>query len=147
MGDIDVFRIVEGCRNLERKMNMALTYSGLKIAQYRALIIIEESEEATVSLLARRLGITRATASVMVNELTAAGVVEAKSNPVDRRSFYVRLTHGGIDRMRIAKLHVSLVQKKLFEALGPEAINGLISFLETVESGGSKGGGGGPDVG
>ncbi|MDH4134712.1 MAG: MarR family transcriptional regulator [Gammaproteobacteria bacterium] len=113
MEQLDVMALIRLGQNLERNVNVALMYSGLRIPQFRLLDAVAERGQATVTELSEALHITRATASVMVNELIRSGSVAVLENEADRRSFHVRLTEDGLYRLQSARSDLAVLTDKL----------------------------------
>ena len=77
-------------------MTVALMYSGLRIPQFRLLDLLAQAGRATVTEMSEKLHVTRATASVMINELIKAGLVTMAENIADRRSFHIYIAEPGL---------------------------------------------------
>jgi len=67
----------------------------LTLAQVRALGVIADSAECTMSILARRLGVSLSTATGLVDRLIKHRLVERAPDPEDRRLVHVRLAPKG----------------------------------------------------
>lgn len=67
----------------------------LTFAQARAVIILAARKELTVSQLAKLLGVGKATASILVQQLVERGLVTRTEDPNDRRQTVVRLSAQG----------------------------------------------------
>jgi DNA-binding MarR family transcriptional regulator len=132
MEQLDIVGLLKAAQVLERNMTVALMYSGLRIPQFRLLDALAELGQATVTEMSDRLQVTRATASVMVNELLANGVLEAVEHPADRRSFHVRLTDAGWQRLGVARSDVAVFGDRLSQRYSAEAIQVLNAFAATV---------------
>jgi len=134
METLHIIQLLEATQLFEKKLNMALMYSGLRIPQYRAMLFLEVSGNITVSDLSRYLNVTRATMSILANELLKADIIEHKSNPKDKRSFYIRLTESGQRRLSLARKEVELVQEKISAGLPIETINALNQIVNSIIS-------------
>lgn len=120
-----VIELLETIQVFEQKLNLALMYSGLRLPQYRAMMFLEKAGRITVSDLGRQQGISRATASVLVASLTKAGIVESVANRADKRSFYIKLTESGLNRLQLAKNEVALVEERLARQIPQETLQAL----------------------
>lgn len=109
-------------------------YSGLRIPQFRAMLFLEKSGKITVSDLSRYLNVTRATMSVLANDLLKANIVESIKNPKDKRSFYMKLTDSGSRRLSLAKREVGLVEQRISEEFPPDTINTLNKIVTSIIS-------------
>ena len=135
MQTLDVIALIKALQTLERNANVALMYSGLRIPQFRLLDALDSLGKATVSELSERLRITRATTSVMVNDLIRTGSAAVIENPTDRRSFYVSLTDHGVGRLQVARTDLEVMIGKLSQRY-PQAMCRMLN--EFAQSTGSK---------
>lgn len=134
MESLHIIQLLEATQIFEKKLNLALMYSGLRIPQFRAMLFLEKSGKITVSDLSRYLNVTRATMSVLVNDLLKADIVESIKNPKDKRSFYMRLTDSGLRRLSLAKREVALVEEKISNEFTPETISTLNQIVTSIIS-------------
>jgi len=130
---LNVLDLLEGVQVIERKIFLAIMYSGLRMPQFRAMHFLEKSGRTTVSALSRKLNVTRATASVLVNELLKAGLIATVENKSDRRSFYLELTESGNKRLNSAREEISVVQTNISRDLSKETIRVMNDFSETIK--------------
>lgn len=134
METLHVIQLLEATQIFEKKLNMALMYSGLRIPQFRAMLFLEKSGKITVSDLSRYLNVTRATMSVLANDLLKADIVENIKNPNDKRSFYMKLTESGVRRLSLAKREVGLVQERISKEFPSETISTLNKIVTSIIS-------------
>lgn len=121
---------------LERNVAVTLMYSGLRPAQFRLLELLSTGGELTVTEVSERLHITRATASVQINDLIRAGIVMVADNERDRRSFHIHLTELGMNKLKVARSDLGVMQDKLSQHYSQQTINTLNSFAShTLKSG------------
>ncbi|MEJ2346205.1 MAG: MarR family transcriptional regulator [Gammaproteobacteria bacterium] len=128
MEEFDLVELIKAVQKLEKRVSVALMYSGLRIPQFRFLDRLERAGRATVSEMSQALGITRATASVMTNELIAAHNVATVENEHDRRSFHIMLTDNGMHKLTVARSDVGVLQQKLTAELSDEVRMALGAF-------------------
>jgi len=128
MEHLDVVGLLRAAQAMERNMSVALMYSGLRIPQFRLLGVLAEAGQATVTEVSDKLHITRATASVMVNELIRSGVLAVVENPNDRRSFHVRITEAGMQKLSVARSDVAVFVDKVSRRYSTAAISVLNEF-------------------
>jgi DNA-binding MarR family transcriptional regulator len=129
---LDVVGLLQAAQVLERNMSVALMYSGLRVPQYRLLSAVARTEQSTVTELSEALRVTRATGSLMVNELMRAGILTAIENPTDRRSFHVRLTELGRNKLDVARSDVGVLCGALSRRYSPAVIRALNAFSATA---------------
>ena len=134
METLRVIELLEATQTFEKKLNLALMYSGLRLPQFRTMLFLERSGKITVSDLSRYLNVTRATMSVLVNHLLKARIVDSIGNPRDRRSFYIKLTESGLSRLALAKSEVALVENKISQDFSPETIAALNKIATSLIS-------------
>lgn len=129
---LDVIGLLKAAQTLERNVSVALMYAGLRVPQFRMLDALAGMDRATVTEMSARLHITRATASVMVNELVRAGIVAMVGNPADRRSFHIRLTELGRDKLHVARSDVGVLINELSRQYPEEMVRVLNGFSRMV---------------
>ena len=132
MSQLNVLELLDATQQFEQKLNLALTYSGLRLPQFRAMLFLEKSGKITVSDLSRHLNVTRATVSVLINELLKADIVESIENNKDKRSFYVKLTESGLQRLLVARKSIAIVEENISKEFSDEQIAALNDFSGTV---------------
>jgi DNA-binding MarR family transcriptional regulator len=128
MQHLDVVGLLKAAQTLERNVSVALMYAGLRLPQFRLLDALAEMDQATVSEMSERLRITRASASVLFNELLRAGAVAVVENPSDRRSFYIRLTELGSDKLHVARSDLGVLMSKLSQRYPQDMVRMLNEF-------------------
>ena len=132
MGKINVLELLDAVMAFEQKLNLALMYSALRLPQYRVMVFLEIAGKVTVTDLSKHLNVTRATMSVLVNQLLKADIVESVENISDKRSFYVRLTESGLKRLNVARKDLSLVEESISEEFTEEQINLFNDFSSMI---------------
>ena len=86
------FLIADSSRMLRRVFNERLTPLGLTQAQWRALVHLSLNEGLNQVSLAERLEVQPMTAARLIDKLAAAGFVERRPDPNDRRAQRLFLT-------------------------------------------------------
>ena len=132
MEKLNVIELLEATQTFEKKLNLALMYSGLRLPQFRVMLFLEKSGKITVSDLSRHLSVTRATMSVLINHLLKMQVIESIDNSKDKRSYYVTLTESGLNRLKLAKTEVGLVQDKISEHFSEDIIAALNDIASSI---------------
>ena len=132
MEQLDALVFLQAAQTLERNVSVALMYAGLRVPQFRLLDALAGMGRATVTEMSARLRITRATASVMINEMLEVGIVEMIENPADRRSFHIRLTELGRDKLSVARSDVGVLINELSRQYPQEMIRLLNGFARMV---------------
>ncbi|HEX9628161.1 MAG TPA: MarR family transcriptional regulator [Acidiferrobacterales bacterium] len=129
---LDVVGLLKAAQILERNVNVSLMYAGLRIPQFRLLDALAGAGQATVTEMSERLRITRATASVMINEMIRAGIVAVVENPADRRSFHIRLTELGANKLHVARSDVGVLRSKISTRYDEGTIRTLNEFARSM---------------
>jgi DNA-binding MarR family transcriptional regulator len=128
MAALDVFGVLQALQQLERRVGVALMYSGLRIPQFRLLDRLDVLGHATVTEMSRELDITRATVSVMINEMLRGGILVVDEHPEDRRSFHVHLSEVGRNKLNVARSDLRVLSDKLGQRYPLEVIEALNRF-------------------
>lgn len=128
MAKLKVLELLDAVLAFEQKVNLALMYSALRLPQYRVMVFLEKAGKITVTDLSKQLNVTRATMSVLVNELLKAEIVESLKNTTDKRSFYVRLTASGQNRLAVARKDLGFVEDSISENFTDEIITAINEF-------------------
>ena len=134
MEQLDLVGLLRAMQKLERNMSVSLMYSGLRIPQFRLLDLLADRGQATVTEMSQLLHITRASASVLINELIRSGIVAVVENESDRRSFHIRLTDLGRNKLHVARNDTAVLREKMSQRFAPEAIALLNEFARTMDA-------------
>jgi DNA-binding MarR family transcriptional regulator len=132
MERLDLIGLITALQQLERNSTVALMYSGLRIPQFRLLVMLERCGDATVTEVSRRLHITRASASVLVNELIRSAIVVVEENPADRRSFHIQLSDLGRKKLQVARSDLAVLQGELTRNLPAGMVASLNEFANQL---------------
>lgn len=132
MNRLNTLALLDTVAKLERKLTLALLYAGLRLPQYRAMVFLQNAGKITVGDLSRHLNVSRATTSVLISELTRAGIVNTVSNRSDKRSFYISLTETGLKRLEFAKAEIRLVEEKISRKMDARVVEMLNQFSSYI---------------
>ena len=132
MADLQIFELLEAAQKIEKKLNLGLIYSRLRLPQFRILMILEKSGKMTVTDLSRCLNVTRATMSVLVNQLIESQLVETVEHKKDKRSFYLQLNNKGNERLDLAKRELDMVMERLDLNLDQDTTDKLNQFAWSI---------------
>jgi len=125
---LDVFGVLQALQQLERDVSVSLMYAGLRIPQFRLLDRLHGMGSATVTELSRALSISRATVSVLVNEMIASGILVVEDHPEDRRSFHIHLSELGRNKLSVARSDLAVLSDKLSKRYPEEVVSVLNQF-------------------
>ena len=132
MEELRILDLIETIQILERKLTMSLVDSGLRMPQYRVLTILKESGSSTVSDLSKKLRVTRAAASLLINEMIKNGYIMTAENEIDRRSFHISLSETGIEKLDVAQKNLFAAENKLSKEFSEEIIRSLNHFSSFI---------------
>lgn len=108
-----------------------LLSKGISSAQLIILTNLEVDPKITLKKLASKIGVTPATASVMVDRLVRAGQIKRIEDPFDRRKINIVLTSSGKQKLRRFRKEIeSFWFRMLTESLSPKE---QITFLEIMK--------------
>ena len=124
--------LLKAAQILERNVTVALIYAGLRVPQYRMLQAIAESDQITVTDISKKLNISRATASVMVNDLIRMQVIATVESQTDRRSFHIRLTERGQNKLLVARKDLNALTQGLTNRIPQDLVTALNEFVRIV---------------
>ncbi|MFG2321456.1 MarR family winged helix-turn-helix transcriptional regulator [Streptomyces sp. NPDC048568] len=94
------------------------------------LFAVLDDKGATVSELARRMGVTRQTAHQAVHGLITAGLLDQVADPDSLRQRLIRRTEEGERVHRQAGLVLERLEEQLAERIGGEVVDALRTALE-----------------
>jgi len=107
--------------------------TALSIPQFRVLAYLGRSPGASLSAVARTVGVTDPTASLMVNRLVKRGLVTRAGDPAERRRVMLALTNRGAARLERARSHARARVSKRLEALDRTELSLLERGLTMLE--------------
>ena len=107
--------------------------AGVTLAQMKTLFVLEFKQSATLSEVARTLGVSMPAASEVVDRLVRAGLVRRVQSESDRRRVVLTLRSGG--RRVLGRLARSRREKfeKLAKVVGTSGTRRMVAALETLE--------------
>jgi DNA-binding MarR family transcriptional regulator len=93
--------------------------------------VVERHGQITAGDLAAEVGLTTGAVTAMVDRLVAAGLLERKGDPSDRRKVLIQLTAGAKTLADEIYGEMARTTSPYFDALADRDILTLIAFLET----------------
>ncbi len=100
--------------------------ASLSVPQFRVLAFLRRHPESSLSEVAEHLGVTRATASTMVDRLVQRGLVDRSADPEERRHVRLQLTQTGSEDLERMRQATRQKIAKLLSDLSPEEL-GFVS--------------------
>lgn len=117
----------------ERSLNNRLT-EGLSIAELHTICAVGLHETNPMKVIAKRLGVTLATLTVMINKLEKRDYVKRERNSSDRRQVLVALTSKGRKAVRAHDaFHKKMVERAL-EDLSPEEEGVFVKAIKKIKA-------------
>src|SRR5262249_39746644 len=115
-----------------RSFAAALVPTGLEPRQFAAMNYVALSEGESQKSLAAAVGIPASRMVAIVDSLEAAGLVERRVDPQDRRHKALFLTAAGKKSLQTARRAVVDNERKLFASLGADQRDQLLALLHEV---------------
>jgi DNA-binding MarR family transcriptional regulator len=127
---LGLFRVYQ---KMQRQVQRILEGAGLTAAQFDVLANLGMSEGITQQELAGRLLVTKGNVCGLLDRMEAAGLVERRPDPTDRRANRLHLTRQGRAALRKAfPAHLGLVGQCM-GALSSAEQSSLASLLARIE--------------
>ena len=111
--------------------------AGMPLSWYDVLLEINAApdRQLTMSEVAARATLSRTRISRVVDELVAAGLVERRSHPTDKRSAYAAITRSGRDQLRkAAPIYLASIERAFSSHLSPAEATTIADALWRVHT-------------
>ncbi|MGY1810887.1 MarR family winged helix-turn-helix transcriptional regulator [Blastococcus sp. SYSU D00669] len=122
-----------------RATNAALADVGLRVRQYSVLVLADDAPDGISQRdLAEVLGLDPSQVVALVDELAAAGLVERRPSPTDRRQRLVAATAQGVRLRRRAEQRAAAGLQGQLGGLSPaeqETLRGLLKRVVSTDTG------------
>jgi DNA-binding MarR family transcriptional regulator len=119
---------------LERSMSDGLASHGMTLAQYDVLMTLCHGNGITQQELAERLLVTKANVVGLIDRVSAAGWVERRPDPEDRRVNRLYLTSAGRKLASEAQPGQYALVKKIFGRLTDAELQQMHALLGRIDS-------------
>lgn len=126
-------QLVRTFTRVERKLDHAAERHGLSLAQFDVLVTLGRDEGITQQQLAERLLVTKGNVCGLIDRMTAAGWVERRPDPEDRRANRLFLTARGRELLAETMPDNEAAVKEMMTALQPGELRSLYVLLERLE--------------
>jgi DNA-binding MarR family transcriptional regulator len=134
-------RLVEAYSRLEQWLGSAMeSEAGLPHVWFEVLIRLarSEKEQLMMSSLADQISLTTSGVTRLVDRMQAAGYVERRPCPTDRRVSYAAITAAGSEALdRVAVVHARNL-RKAFAGFTPQDLAALDAVLDRVRDAASR---------
>jgi len=117
---------------LTHGLNKRLASSGINVAQFGAMAVIEQKDAPTMGNLTDELGTTMGAVTSLIDRLVYAGYVERQRNETDRRVVRVTLTPEG---QKVLTHHLTWGSEKIirfFKTVSPDELKTFIEVFERL---------------
>lgn len=128
-----VGRLLAADRRL-RSREQQRASGGLTSSHLRALVGLTRAPEATIGTLAKEADLTAASATAMVDQLEARGLVERRRSAVDRRQCWISLTDAGRAEVEAKEQYWRAQMAETFGDVSPEEVAAATRVLERMVS-------------
>lgn len=134
IGSVDVLNLLRRYRSADQEMrrrtrdSMGMGETDLLALRY-VLRAEREGEVLTPGMLAKRIGISTASTTVLIDRLERSGHLARRPHPTDRRSLVVVSTTGSDDEVRqtLGRMHRAMID--VADALEPQELVAVARFL------------------
>ena len=105
--DCIMYQMTRTLQNARKIFKSSVKETGLTPSQAIVLNFLNDTDNVTANNLGMRSAIDSATLTGILDRLEAAGLVERRNNPDDRRTIFIRLTDEGRVKSEIVNTLVS----------------------------------------
>ena len=112
--------------------------AGLTASEYTTIMHLSEApnRELRMADLASATGLSASRMTRLVDGLQSRGLVTKTASSVDARGNVAKLTKQGLAKLRSAwPVHLESVRRHFFEAIGPSALEAMLSTMSAVAGG------------
>lgn len=128
------FLVADVARMMRRAVQARLGDDPLTYAQARALVYLSRQEGIRQVDLADQLEIQPITLARLVDHLAEAGLVERRSDPVDRRAYRLHLTEAAAPRLAVILEVVAAVRAEALGGLDTDEAARLVDGLHRIRA-------------
>jgi DNA-binding MarR family transcriptional regulator len=106
--------------------------TNLSVPQFRALAYIKNNNGASLSSLARHIGLTLPSMSKLIDDLVSRGLVARNEHQEDRRKICLQLTPTGKKELEAAYDHTQAFLVKKLSGLAKEDLNTVLCSMQIL---------------
>jgi DNA-binding MarR family transcriptional regulator len=121
-------------RLLRRRIDKEAQAIGLTSAQWRVLAYLARCEGSNQASLADFMDMEPITLSRHLDRMQAAGMLERRPDPADRRAHRLYLTESGRELITGFRAHTSHVMREAVEGIAETEIEAMIPLLARMRS-------------
>ncbi|MEU7593257.1 MarR family transcriptional regulator [Streptomyces sp. NPDC039022] len=127
--------------------SLAAVEGTVTLPQFRLLVVLSVHGAASLTAVAELLGVNPSTAMRMIDRLIAAGFVDRKLNPANRRETRIQLTDGGrrlVDEATARRRQeITAIVERMTPEQGAALVEALTAFAEAAKEPAASWAGGG----
>jgi DNA-binding MarR family transcriptional regulator len=124
----------QAARHVTQFYDQHLAPAGLRTTQFSILAKLKRQGPMTINVLADEMVMDRTTLGRNILPLEREGLISVLPGRTDRRSKELRLTEGGVERLRAAREGWREAQTRFAAAFGDERAAGLRALLREVSA-------------
>ena len=125
-------RLIRARERIGRRLERLFARHGLTTAQFDVLATLQQGDGITQQELSERLLVTKGNVCGLIDRAEAAGWVERRPDPEDRRANRLFLTESGCQRLAETLPDHHAVIEKLLGPLGPGKLQGFVDILDDL---------------
>jgi DNA-binding MarR family transcriptional regulator len=128
------FLLADISRLMRRAFQQRLEGSSLTLAEARALVYVSRHEGVRQVDLAELLEVQPITLARLVDQLAAAGLVERRPDPADRRAYQVFLTAHATPRLAAIEQVTASIRADALRDLGKQQAAAVMAALRKMRA-------------
>lgn len=136
--DCIFFQFAKAYQLSSRFLTQKVSELNLTSVQAMVLGFLTEEDQISSSELGKRAELDSATLTGILDRLEAAGFLERKSNPDDRRSIHIHLTPKGRALGRETTELLIAANREFLQMLNEKQIKELFSIIQTLRLSGTQ---------
>ena len=136
--DCIFFQFAKAYQLSSRFLTQKVSELNLTSVQAMVLGFLTEEDQISSSELGKRAELDSATLTGILDRLEAAGFLERKSNPDDRRSIHIHLTPKGRALGRETTELLITANREFLQMLNEKQIKELFSIIQTLRLSGTQ---------
>ena len=136
--DCIFFQFAKAYQLSSRFLTQKVSELNLTSVQAMVLGFLTEEDQISSSELGKRAELDSATLTGILDRLEAAGFLERKSNPDDRRSIHIHLTPKGKALGRETTELLITANREFLQMLNEKQIKELFSIIQTLRLSGTQ---------
>lgn len=130
--DCIFFQLAKAYQLGNRFLTQKVSELNLTSVQTMILGFLDQEDQITSSELGKRAEFDSATLTGILDRLEAAGFIERKGNPDDRRSIHIHLTQKGKTMSKEASRVIASANAEFLQVLTEEQKRNLHSLIQTL---------------